>query len=301
MNCPLCKSEKIKKLDTLDKDKLIELYEKFTTVNFGYLINKDISYCICKKCKLRYYDPLTIGDENFYNTLQKFDWYYMNEKSEYLEVAKYIKVGDKVLDVGSGKGAFAKHLATKDFTGLDTSEEAKKMALKDGIIIENKTIQDYVKEHEESFDVVTSFQVLEHIPNPNSFIKSKIQVLKSGGKLVIAVPSEDSFLKYVSNGILNMPPHHATRWSDETLKFIAKQYNLKLLKIHHENIQDVHKLWYVNTFIQNSMLSAKLLDKSFTRKIVSAVSNILSRILVKGAKKEFLPNGHTVIAIYEKK
>ena len=224
----------------------------------------------------------------------------MDEKEKYMYAKKYIKSNDKVLEVGSGKGAFAKYLETKDYIGLDFIKNAKKMVFENGIKIENETIQDYAKKYSESFDIVVSFQVLEHVSDPKSFIESKIKALKMGGKLIVAVPSENSFLKYVTNGILNMPPHHVTRWSDETLRFISYKYNLKLIDIWHEKLQNAHKLWYLSTFIQNSILKPKLIDLSFKRKVVGKFASLISRILYKGFKNEMLPVGQTIVAVYEK-
>ena len=300
MNCPLCKEQNIKILETINKNELLKLYKKMTSIEFSYLLNEDINYCECLNCKLRFYDPLITGDEKFYNSLQKFGWYYMDEKEEYVYAKKYIKSSDKVLEVGSGKGAFAKHLPTKDYIGLDFSENAKKMAAENGIAIENEMIQDYAKKHKEEFDVVVSFQVLEHVSDPKSFIESKLEALKIGGKLIIAVPSEDSFLKYVNNGILNMPPHHVTRWSDDTFKFIADKYGLSIVDVYHEKIQEVHKRWYLSTLIGNSFFSNKLIDVSFFRKIINKPIGFFSRILLKGLKDEMLPNGHTVLVVMEK-
>jgi len=300
MNCPLCKEQNIKILETINKNELLKLYKKMTSIDFSYLLNEDINYCECLNCKLRFYDPLITGDEKFYNSLQKFGWYYMDEKEEYVYAKEYIKSSDKVLEVGSGKGAFAKHLPTKDYIGLDFSENAKKMAAENGIAIENEMIQDYAKKHKEEFDVVVSFQVLEHVSDPKSFIESKLEALKIGGKLIIAVPSEDSFLKYVNNGILNMPPHHVTRWSDDTFKFIADKYGLSIVDVYHEKIQEVHKRWYLSTLIGNSFFSNKLIDVSFFRKIINKPIGFFSRILLKGLKDEMLPNGHTVLVVMEK-
>ncbi len=275
MNCPLCKSANINKLELIKQNELAMLYKKMIDIDFSYLIDKDIDFCECEDCKLRFYDPLITGDEKFYNSLQKFDWYYMDEKEEYHYGKRYIEENEKVLEVGSGKGAFAKHLTTKDYVGLDFSENAKKMAAENGVLIENEMIQDYAKKHSEEFDVVVSFQVLEHVSDPKGFIEAKLEALKKGGKLIIAVPSEDSFLKYVSNGILNMPPHHVTRWSDDTFKFIAKKYNLDLVDIYHEKVQDVHKTQYLNTLISNALSSNKIIDVSILGKIKSKISSLL--------------------------
>jgi len=300
MKCPLCESTKINKLDTINKNDLVHLYKKMTEIDFGYLITQDIDCCECQECKLRFFDPLVTGDEKFYNALQKFDWYYMDEKEEYVYAKEYIQATDKVLEVGSGKGAFAKHITSKDYIGLDFSENAKKMAEQNGITIENEMIQDYAEKHPNSFDVVMSFQVLEHVSDSKSFIEAKVKALKTGGKMIIAVPSEDSFLKYTTNGILNMPPHHVTRWSDETLKYIGERYNLEVENIYHEKVQEIHKKWFLNTFFKSAVTSNKLIDVSLKNKFISKGFSLLSKFFTKKLKDEMLPNGHTVLVVYKK-
>jgi 2-polyprenyl-3-methyl-5-hydroxy-6-metoxy-1,4-benzoquinol methylase len=288
-------------LETINKTDIVILYRKMLNIDVSYLINQDIDFCECQNCKLRFYNPLITGDEKFYNSLQKFDWYYMDDKEEYQYAKKFIGPNDKVLEVGCGKGAFAKHIASKNYIGLDLSQNAKEMAAKNGINIENEMIQDYALKHKEEFDIVVSFQVLEHVSDPKSFIEAKLYALKKGGKLIIAVPSEDSFLKYVTNGILNMPPHHVTRWSDATFEYIASKYGLDIETIYHEKVQDIHKRWYLHTLVFNSLCGYKLISTSIFTEVVSKFSSLLSRLLVRGLKNEMLPNGHTILVVFRKK
>ncbi len=298
--CPLCESATSKFINRLRKKDLLKSYKKFIKIDIGYLINSDIDYYECLKCGLRFYYPPITGDEIFYNALQKFDWYYMDEKEEYHFVKEYISNNDKVLEVGSGKGAFVKYLSTDKYIGLDFSENAKKMAAENGIIIENDTIENYAKFHEKEFDAVVNFQVLEHVTNPKSFIEASLKVLNSEGLFIVSVPSEESFLKYAVNSILNMPPHHITRWSDNTFEFIAKKYNLELIDIFHEKVSEYHKLWYLHTLVRNSLKNYELIDVSLVGKYFDKFSSFIAKILMRGIKKEMLPNGHTVIAIFKK-
>ncbi|MGV2387332.1 MAG UNVERIFIED_CONTAM: hypothetical protein LVR29_00250 [Microcystis novacekii LVE1205-3] len=46
------------------------------------------------------------GSENFYEKLQVFDWYYLEEKNEYDYASQFIKPSDSVLEIGCGKGSF---------------------------------------------------------------------------------------------------------------------------------------------------------------------------------------------------
>lgn len=225
----------------------------------------------------------------------------MDEKYEYEFAKQFILPEFKVLEVGCGKGAFAKYLNTKNYVGLDFSENARKMAAKNGIVVENTSILEYAKNHPEEFDVVVSFQVLEHVSDPKSFLESKIKACRKGGRIIVAVPSENSFLKYAVNSILNMPPHHVTRWSDETFHFIAKKYHLEIEIIHHEKVQEVHKAWYLSTLFGTFLGYNKLIDISLKNKIITKVLNFIAKKLTFRLKDEFLPFGHTVICIFRKK
>jgi len=301
MNCPLCKSSDTKKLETVNVQDLMRLYRQMTKCDFSYLLSKKMEYLECSNCKLRFFSPFLAGDEAFYNALQCFEWYYMDEKNEFLEASKYINNGNRVLEVGSGKGAFVKYLPTKNYVGLDFSEKAKEIASKSGVKIKNETIESYATLNPSSADIVVSFQVLEHVADPNAFIKAKLESLVVGGKMIIAVPSEDSFLRHVKDGILNMPPHHVTRWSDDTLRFIAQQFNLELVTIYHERLQDVHKKWFLQTLINSHFLAPSLLSSTLVQKMTMIISSVISKRLVCFLKRRMLPNGHTVMAVYRKK
>ncbi|MCL0067940.1 methyltransferase domain-containing protein [Peptococcaceae bacterium] len=177
------------------------------------------------------------------------------------------------------------------------------MAKKEGILIENKTIEEFAQENFEKFDVVCSFQVLEHVSNPKSFIEASLKVLRKRGKMIIAVPNEDSFIKYSVNTVLNMPPHHVTRWKKDVFKFISQKYNLELMDIVCEKVQPYHKQWFISIFISHLIFGQeKLLEKrSFVKKVITIVIQKLAKPFMSNFKDEFLPDGMTVVAIFRKR
>lgn len=300
--CPLCQSCNSTIIGSIDHVQLNKRYTKLTGINFEYLLTKPILLKCCTDCNLQFYDPKIAGDENFYNALQKFEWYYLNDKYEYSIAQKYITPGDIVLDVGCGVGAFSKNVTANggNFMGLELSDGAITQALSNGIKIKKQTVQEFALNNPNSVDVVTSFQVCEHVDDVKGMIEAKLQALKPIGLMIIAVPSDSSFLKNVSNGILNMPPHHITRWSDEVFEFIAKQYGLKLERIYHEKLQKIHVRGYLNTLVQNSILKPKLVDNSTKRFFIEKLASIISIILEKGFSETMRPNGHTAIAVFRK-
>lgn len=301
MNCIICNSNNTKKLHYININDLLKLYKKMLNVDLNYLITLDFELVECLSCGIKFFSPLVTGDEAFYAHLQKFDWYYLDEKEEFKVAKRYISDSDKVLEVGCGKGAFAKYITPQNYIGLDFSQNAKKIAKENGVIVENIDIIEYAKNHSSTFDVVVSFQVLEHISDPKKFLEAKIEAIKPGGKMIISVPAEDSFVKYVPNNVLNMPPHHVTRWSDRTLTNLAKIFNLELVNIEHEKVQEIHKSWFISTLINHSLGNSKLVDLSFASKLKNKFSYFLTKMIIKKFPEAFLPRGHTVTAIYQKR
>ena len=178
-----------------------------------------------------------------------------------MAINHYIKNGDIVLEVGCGKGAFSRKIETPNYTGLEFSRNAIEIASKANIKILNEFVEDHSNSNSEIYDTVCSFQVLEHVAKPNSFIESCLKCLKPGGLLIFSVPSDDSFIGSLTNNIMNIPPHHVTRWTDKTLKYVADYFGIRLIDIHHEKLADVHKRLYAHHLILKSLENSLRIEK----------------------------------------
>ncbi len=99
------------------------------------------------------------------------------------------------------------------------------------------------------------------------------------------------------NGILNMPPHHISRFSDKTLESIARIFDLELVELYHEPLQKGHINFYKNTMWAKKFLPVSLIDKGLLRKIINKCGTFGKKFI------KIPPNtyGHTVVAVYRRK
>jgi len=83
------------------------------------------------------------------------------------------------------------------------------------------------------FDVVASFQVVEHLADPLPSLEAACTLLRAGGLLVLSVPDNDSFL-FDEFDPLNAPPHHMGRWTARALLWLQRRLPLRVVDIQHQ-------------------------------------------------------------------
>lgn len=129
----------------------------------------------------------------------------------------------KVLDVGCFNGFFVKELLCLGFdaNGIDFNEKALEFGRNNYNLegkIFNKKVKDLLAEGV-MYDLVTIFDVIEHIEEFFNFLKDVSDLLQPNGILVIAVPN-----KYMCwRPALDWPPHHLSRFSPKSLALCVER------------------------------------------------------------------------------
>lgn len=247
-HCLLCGSSGLHAIDTIPTNLVVENYANAFGVDVAayFQPGSSLSLLECGACGLRYYDPPAPGDGAFYEALQLLPWYYQDVKPEYHFAQTQIGAQDRVLEVGCGKGVFRSFLQTGiDYTGLEFNQAAIDKATSNGLRVTAEPIQQHADAHSGEYDVVCHFQVLEHVTDPAGFLRACAKAVKPGGKLIVAVPAEDSFLSLHRLDWLNMPPHHVSRWRDKTLRHAFEtELGFRVDAVWHDTVSDFHDGWY---------------------------------------------------------
>jgi 2-polyprenyl-3-methyl-5-hydroxy-6-metoxy-1,4-benzoquinol methylase len=300
IQCALCSGHQTVLQEEVEVTRLNTAYRKLTGIR-NPLKTEKLNYLKCLDCGLLFFDPLQAGDESLYERLQRFDWYYMEDKLEYDIARKFLPIGGKVLEVGAGAAAFSRVVGQGRYTGLEFNDLAIERAGRHGIALIKQSVEEHARSGNK-YDAVVSFQVLEHVAAPASFIRGCVECLNSGGTLIVAVPAHDGFAGRALNNILNMPPHHVTHWPERTLRHLAPLFGLEVLAIEFEPVAVHHKPWARKTNWEAGLriflgMRQRLLDYSLAATLVSKLSSLMARILP--CKVERLI-GHSVVAVYRK-
>lgn len=306
--CPLCRSESGKILEIIKIRDLKKLYEKFLGNELSHIFksHQSLLQVECEKCGLIYFFPEIIGDEKFYQLISEKDFYYPKEKAEFDHAYSFLAPDDMVLEIGCGSGNFGKKIM--NYQGLDINTAGLKTAMDIGVNVKRQTIESHAVDNKGKYDTVCIFQTLEHVGNLRNFLTEALKCLKRGGKLIISVPSANSFLRYNTNHLLNLPPHHVTWWTDQALNSIAELYNLQLLSLWHEKVQDIHLKSYIRIFyiqLFQRLLGVRQRSVRLRGNLRENFAAFMAFLLAKKTNgmftgQEFRPNGHTVLAVYEK-
>lgn len=147
----------------------------------------------------------------------------------------------RLLDVGCGMGFFLKLMKEHGWSvdGIEPAPEAAKHARETlGLPIFEGTIEKAVLQ-DGSYDLVTLWYVLEHVPNPHEIIERCSKLLKPGGVLIIRVPNQNIGIDVCLDRLglqkyfLMNPPRHLFDWSPKTLGKMLKKYGFSVLSIRN--------------------------------------------------------------------
>lgn len=233
-SCPICKSNYFTVFYDGTSDKIDENYSPAVSLKEKGPIVK------CASCNtvFKYNFPSEdIVKEGYEESVDTNYLKLLTEREETFKgLLKYIekyKKPARILDIGCAEGTLVK-LAKENGWDADGIEPNKNFVnwAKDNFNL--NLIQGSIptsKLEENSYDVITLLDVIEHVPDPDAFLKTCVRYLKKGGIIFISTPDISSLPSRVMRKnwfyILNI---HLFYFSKETLLPIFRSSGLNLLK-----------------------------------------------------------------------
>ncbi|WP_418512662.1 class I SAM-dependent methyltransferase [Corallibacter sp.] len=141
--------------------------------------------------------------------------------------------GKTLLDVGCGTGDFLQTALKNNWNvfGVEPNPQARNIANKknNNVVYDADKISEFKKE---SFDVITLWHVLEHLPNLEEQLALYKSLLKKEGTLIVAVPNFKSFdaTYYKEFWAAYDVPRHLWHFSRTAISKLVSKNNMKVVK-----------------------------------------------------------------------
>ena len=213
--CPFCGSDKF------------TVYERFGS-------ELQYTYVLCSRCSLVYQSPRPRYDQHFIDAAyaeyyQFADSIQLNDLTEIREssvgmfkkevehIIQYDRKRTAALDIGSGMGTFlyAAKPYYKTVLGLDVSRQMGAFVEKNlGVTVQIIQFEDFT--YPEKFSLIHMSHVLEHVPDPNLWLRKAKEMLEKDGILVINIPNKFSFGFRVQHLFtkLGLKKQFSSSWND---------------------------------------------------------------------------------------
>jgi 2-polyprenyl-3-methyl-5-hydroxy-6-metoxy-1,4-benzoquinol methylase len=236
----------------------------------GIDVNNEIKIYECKSCSLAYVDPFPINSSDIYEkkyfkkslvSYDKLREYRINRFGlERLKLIKKYITSGSVLDIGCGVGWFLE-AAKKDGFKVYGQEISSDLADFTRELLNVKVFESEISEINLKFDVITMFDLIEHVSNPLKLVIDCKQLLNPGGIILAFTPNYDSLgiAEMGKDSSLICPPAHLTYFTKKSVTELAKKLDMNLLHYQTKGM-DIADIAAYNNFLGEKKISENLFE-----------------------------------------
>lgn len=213
-----------------------------------FLTKESFQIVECLACGFRYTQPRPSADQlgRYYQSVEYishsntrkgiFNQIYQLARDYTLKgkrrlISRFIRNGN-IMDIGCASGEFLYVMKSGGWkvTGIEPDEKTRLRAIQNyGIdILDESGLAHFP---DDSFDVITLWHVLEHVPDLNKRMKEIYRVLKAEGILFIAVPISDSpdARRYAAHWAGYDVPRHLYHFTRKSMTDLLNRHSFQLI------------------------------------------------------------------------
>jgi 2-polyprenyl-3-methyl-5-hydroxy-6-metoxy-1,4-benzoquinol methylase len=198
----------------------------------SYLVKSPVGFVFCSRIPteeelVRHYEGYSRNEYVSPVTIKRY-----NELLD--EFEKYKKTG-KILDIGCDTGAFLTEAKKRGWIvyGTEYTDKAIEKCTKNGIIM-HKGKLDPTWFAKDMFDIVTSFEVIEHINSPVEEVRNICEILRSGGLFYVTTPNFNATERFILKDkytTIIQYPEHLCYYTKRTLHYLLSNNGFRKLRI----------------------------------------------------------------------
>lgn len=198
---------------------------------------------------------------------------------------------NNIIDVGCGDGFFLEVAKKRKWNvfGTEFTQNAIEVCQQKGIKMTISPLGPTCYERD-FFDIITSFEVIEHISNPVQELNSYSSILRKGGIVYVTTPNFDSVSRTILKSKWNVIeyPEHLSYYNRQTLTSLFKMNNYRRIEITTTGISfnrlraSVAKVDFANVPINMDESLRQKAEAKFILKMFKVGANTLLSISNKG-------------------
>ena len=162
-------------------------------------------------------------------------------------------VGDSLLDVGAGAGGFMRYCANKitHVQGIEPNKKLRSLALQKGTHIAYSNLKE-VNDLRNKYSTITVIDVLEHIEDDEGFVKSLLNLMEDGARLIAVVPAYSDLY-----GKRDIKLGHYRRYNKKYFVKMITSTGLRLKEARYWNMLGVPPYWFSEKIIKREIANIR--------------------------------------------
>jgi SAM-dependent methyltransferase len=225
-------------------------------VREGATIDTVREYWNRRPCNVRH-STLETGTREYFDEVETRKYFVEPHIPEFAEFSKWS--GKRVLELGCGIGTDAVNFARAGahYTGVELSEESLKIARKrfevfdlngDFVVADGENLSKHVSG---PFDLIYSFGVIHHSPNPEAIFREIRQLIATNGEIRVMLYAKRSWKNMMIEAGFDQPEAQsgcpiARTYSNDEVSLLCKKFGFEMTEITQDHIFPFQIEDYVN-------------------------------------------------------